>query len=391
MAGRRLNWVNTAFLTVTPPAALILAGIYVSRFGLRWSDAVIFFVMYILTGFGITAGYHRHFSHRSYDCHWSVRLFYLLFGGAAIQNSALRWCRDHRIHHHKVDHDEDPYDITKGFFWAHMGWVFYESSGDQDFTVAPDLARDPLVAWQDRYYLPIVLLVGFALPAAAGAFWGRPFGGFLFGGLLRVVVVQHLTFCINSLAHYFGSRPYSIDNTARDSWWLAYLTYGEGYHNYHHRFAADYRNGIRWYQFDPTKWIIVSLNKLGLAWRLTAYREEHILKAKLETQLKLAHAKLEGAPEELSARVRARLEQAREQLEAAHLQWAEAKDRYRTIKRDGLASLATARRDFKAAREEWRLRAAQYGFQFQAAQARFALLIAAVSRLHAGHVGGPLA
>ncbi|TBR21532.1 acyl-CoA desaturase [bacterium] len=389
MNDQKINWVNTIFLTVAPVAAVILTGVYIYNYGLHWMDGLIFFTMYILTGMGITAGYHRHFSHRAYDCHWTVRLFFLLFGGAAIQNHALHWCRDHRIHHQKVDKDEDPYAITKGFFWAHIGWVFYESGRDEDYTVSPDLARDPLLRFQKKFYLPIVLLVGFALPAAVGALVGRPFGGFLFGGLLRVVIVQHLTFCINSVAHYVGKRPYSIDNTARDSWWLAYFTYGEGYHNYHHRFAADYRNGIRWYHFDPTKWFILGLKRLGLAWRLTEYREEHILKAKLETQMKLAQAKMAGAPVELADRLQVRLDAAREQLEAAHKQWEDAKERYAELKRSASGRLATAKADFEAARYEWKLRTRQYGFQFQAAQARWALLIAAVSRLHTH--GAPLA
>lgn len=390
MKDDKINWVNTVFLTVAPVAAVVLSAYYVYNYGLHWMDAAIFFTMYILTGMGITAGYHRHFSHRAYDCHWTVRLFFLLFGGAAIQNHALHWCRDHRIHHQKVDKDEDPYAITKGFFWAHIGWVFYESGRDDDYTVSPDLARDPLLQFQKKFYLPIVLLVGFALPAAAGALVGRPFAGFLFGGLLRVVIVQHLTFCINSVAHYVGKRPYSVDNTARDSWWLAYFTYGEGYHNYHHRFAADYRNGIRWYHFDPTKWFILGLKRLGLAWRLTEYREEHILKARLETQMKLAQAKMAGAPVELADRLQARLDAAREQLEAAHKQWEDAKERYAELKRSASGRLAVAKADFEAARSDWKLRTRQYGFQFQAAQARWALLIAAVSRLHGTH-GAPLA
>ncbi|MBI5597173.1 MAG: fatty acid desaturase [Elusimicrobia bacterium] len=385
---RQINWVNALFLTLTPIAALILPIVYISRYGLHWLDFVVFFIMYILTGMGITAGYHRHFSHRSYDAHWAVRLFFLLFGGAAAQNSALRWCRDHRIHHQKVDdREDDPYAITRGLFWAHMGWVYFESNQDDDFTAAPDLKRDRLLVWQDKYYLPILVGVGFLLPALLELPVGRPFAGFLFGGLVRTVFVQHMTFCINSLAHYFGTRPYSVDNTARDSWWLAYLTYGEGYHNYHHRFAADYRNGIRWYHFDPTKWFINGLARFGLAWRLTQYREEHILKARIETQLKLAHAKLADAPEEFSARVRARLDAAREQLEAAPKQFDEARASYQALKKQAHGRLALARRDFEAAREEWRLRTRQYNFQFQAAQARWALLLAAVSRVHAhGHL-----
>ncbi|PIP81899.1 MAG: hypothetical protein CO113_00015 [Elusimicrobia bacterium CG_4_9_14_3_um_filter_62_55] len=382
-ARRRLDWVNTIFMSSTPFLAVGLSAYYLITQGLHWGDAAVFFVMYILTGMGITAGYHRYFSHRAYDCHWSVQLFYLLFGAAAIENSALKWCRDHRIHHQKVDTDEDPYNIKEGFFFAHMGWIFYRTPQERSYKSVPDLRRDKLVRWQHQYYLPLLVLVGFALPTAIGALYGRPLGGFLFGGLVRAVFVQHMTFLINSAAHFFGTRPYSVDNTARDSWWLAFFTYGEGYHNFHHRFGADYRNGYRWYQFDPTKWFIKSLSWFGLAWRLTEYRKEHILKARLEADMRRVQLKIANAPEELSARIEKRMAEARLQLEAAYASFEEAKLRYRELKRSVATRSENARARCSIALDQWKLRSRQYNFQFQAAQARWALLIAAFSRFHA--------
>ena len=187
------------------------------------------------------------------------------------------------------------------------------------------------------------------------------------------MLVQHLTFFINSLAHYFGTRPYSLGNSARDSWWLAYLTYGEGYHNFHHRFPADYRNGIRWYQFDPTKWWIRTFSATGIVTHLTRYRDDLILKARIETDMKRIQNKIAHAPEKLSLRIEQRMATAREQLELAYAKWEDAKVQYKRLKRSVMVNSEHARR-------EWKLRRKEYKFEFQAAQARWAMLIAAFSR-----------
>lgn len=377
---RSIDWVNSAFMTLTPVLALAGTVVYVARHGLHWMDPLVFLFMYVTTGLSVTAGYHRHYSHRAYDCSRAVQLFYLLFGAAAIENSVLRWSRDHRLHHQKVDTPEDPYNILQGFFYAHMGWIYYKTPKDRDFATVPDLLRDPLVRWQDRYYLPLLVLVSFGLPSLIGWTVGRPGAGFLFGGLLRVVVVQHMTFCINSLAHYVGTRPYDLEQTARDSWWLAFITYGEGYHNFHHKFAADYRNGHKWYQFDPTKWWINILYLLGQARRLTRMRDELILRARIETDVQRIQERLAHAPEELTVRFERRMQAAREQLETAYARWEDAKKRYRELK-DSLSERARESRELWALRaQEWKLRSREYGFEFQAAQARWALLIAACSR-----------
>jgi stearoyl-CoA desaturase (delta-9 desaturase) len=218
----------------------------------------------------ITGGYHRLWAHRAYDAHWSVRLFFMIFGAMALQNSAWAWCSGHRTHHVNVDDvDHDPYSIKRGFWFAHIGWMLRDyPSGRPDFTNIPDLRRDPMLAFQHRFYVPLVLITNIGFPLLAGWMVGDMLGTFILAGVLRLVWSHHVTFFINSLAHMWGSRPYTDENTARDNPILAVVTYGEGYHNFHHIFAHDYRNGVRWWQWDPTKWLIAGLQYVGLTRRL---------------------------------------------------------------------------------------------------------------------------
>jgi stearoyl-CoA desaturase (Delta-9 desaturase) len=266
---RRFNWVNAIVLTATPILAVVLASWYVAAQGFVWTDLVPFVAMYFLSGLAVTAGYHRYYAHRTYDCHPVVQALLLLFATSALQNSALAWVSDHRSHHRHVDGDGDPYNINRGFLWAHIGWIFFDDlSETRDRSNVPDLERSRLVRLQARFYVALAVLVGLGVPFLIGLAFGRPWGGMLWGGLVRTVFVHHCTFLINSAAHFFGKRPYSMEISARDNGWLALLSYGEGYHNFHHTFPSDYRNGIAWYHWDPTKWTIRSLSFARLAWGL---------------------------------------------------------------------------------------------------------------------------
>lgn len=224
---------------------------------------------FVLSGLSITGGYHRLFAHRSYAAAGPLRLLYLLFGAAAVQNSALAWAADHRAHHSDTDGEGDPYNIKRGFWWAHLGWVFFQSPGRDDSQATRDLVGDRLVRFQDRHYIVLALTFGAVLPAALGLAWGDPLGCLLVAGFLRLVIQWHLTFSINSVAHWIGRQPYSKGTSARDSFVTALLSLGEGYHNFHHRFQADYRNGVRWYHFDPTKWFVWTLARIGVTRDLT--------------------------------------------------------------------------------------------------------------------------
>ena len=263
----RVNWTTSIFLGVTLVAALIGAPLYIINFGLDWFQIAMFLFYVIATGMSITLGYHRLFSHKSFKAKLPVRLGTLIFGACAFENSALDWSSDHRKHHKFVDSEDDPYNINKGFWWAHIGWLFFKLSPEEELTNVPDLKKDRLVMWQHRYTQEIAFVVGLGLPAFLGFLWNGwagALGGFLIAGLTRVVIVQHCTFFINSLCHTIGERPYDKRTTARDSWIMALLTFGEGYHNYHHTFQHDYRNGVRRLAFDPTKWAIWCLEKVGL-------------------------------------------------------------------------------------------------------------------------------
>lgn len=365
-AQRPIDWVNAAFLSVTPLVAVLGTAWYVRNYGITWLEIANVAVMFVLTSLSVTAGYHRFFSHRSYECSKAVKLFYLVFGAAAVENSLLSWASDHRYHHRYVDQPEDPYNILKGGLYAHMGWIFFKDTRDQNrrFENVPDLMKDPLVMWQHRWYLPLVLGFTFLLPTLIGLLGGRPVGGLLWGGFLRVVLVHHTTFFINSLAHLYGEKPYSLKDTARDSWWLAPLTFGEGYHNFHHKFQADYRNGIRWWQFDATKWWINLLNWTGQAWRLKRTPETLILKARLEVDKELValRARQANASERMWARIQARLDAGSVRLQEAHASYILARAEYRhryddwtqEMRRQWDEKLEAQRADYKAALERWR-------------------------------------
>lgn len=281
-----IDWVNTLFLILTPLAAGVLSWIYFKGHGIESSQILLAVAFYFITGIAITAGYHRLLSHRAYSAGKIVKFLYLIFGAAAFQNSALKWATDHRIHHRHVDHEKDPYNINKGFFYAHIGWIFFKEQNNETAHYPKDLLNDKLVMWQHRNYVAIAVTVGFILPTLIGYFLGSALGGLALAGFMRIVLVHHCTFFINSLCHIIGTRPYTDTNTARDSYIIALFSYGEGYHNYHHYFPSDYRNGIRWYHFDPTKWLIKVLSFVGLVRDLKKVPEKLITQARAEMQNK---------------------------------------------------------------------------------------------------------
>ncbi len=325
---QRLDWGNTAFLVGTPLVTAILLVVFFQT--QTWNPwlLVLFFGFYIATGMAITGGYHRLFSHRAYQAHWIVKLFYLLFGAAAFQNSALKWCADHRVHHQFSDKEKDPYNITKGFFHAHMGWVMLKERKLPPFP--KDLVNDPLVMWQHKYYLWIAAIVGLALPTWIGWLMGSALGGLVFGGFARIVFTHHCTFFINSLCHMVGTRPFSEEESARDSFIMAFLTYGEGYHNFHHRFQTDFRNGFRWFHFDPTKWLIRSLSSLGLTWGLKRTSSLDILKARL----KIKESKMARKLEEKAAFNVTSFESLKHKVELAQQSFHELRLEYHQVKKE---------------------------------------------------------
>ena len=297
---RKLNRLNFYFITgahllsVATIAYMFIAGVSwnasMGTPGLSWWSVILACIWLVCASMSITAGYHRLFSHSAYKAAWPVRLFYLAFGASGFQNSAIKWAIDHRRHHAKVDTDKDPYNIKRGFWWAHIGWVFFMDPKGTDINEAKDLMADRWVMLQHNYYFRLGGLVGIFVPLGLGFLWGDPIGAMILCGFVRLVLQYHFTFAINSYTHKFGRQPYSLDNTARDSVMAALITMGEGYHNFHHRFQTDYRNGIRWYHYDPTKWFVWTLSKLRLAsgLRVTA-------QAKIDAALAAVVAQKEAA------------------------------------------------------------------------------------------------
>lgn len=223
--------------------------------------------LFFVTGLSITAGYHRYYSHRTYRTNSFVEAILLFFGSMAAQSSALRWSYEHRLHHAHVDTDDDPYSIKKGFWHAHWLWMIPKHLPINPKVVS-DLINNKLVAFQHKYILLLIIGTNALMTIFLGWIFNDYFGAFVFTCLVRLFALHHCTWFINSLAHTWGDKPFCKELSAVDNYFLSILTFGEGYHNFHHTFANDYRNGIRWYHFDPTKWLIWSLSKLGLAYNL---------------------------------------------------------------------------------------------------------------------------
>jgi stearoyl-CoA desaturase (Delta-9 desaturase) len=349
----KVNWLISSFLIGTLFLSLTAVPAYLFFFGLDFFQIVLFIVMFCACGFSITVGYHRLFSHLTFQAHWTVRLFTLIFGAGAFENSVLLWACEHRSHHKHVDHEEDPYCISKGLFHAHIGWLLFKLDPPPPFDNVADLQKDPLVRWQNRYIHLIAACVAFVLPATIGFLWGgwkSALGAFLIAGVARVVILQHCTFCINSLCHYLGTRPYSSKCSARDSWLMALVTFGEGYHNYHHEFQYDYRNGVKPWQFDPSKWIIWTLAKLRLAGKLRRVATEKIVLCELnEAQRRLA-TKL--ADPGLTALALDYVTSAYHRLEAVAQQWTARRAEQLEVTREMLVEL---RREIRLATSVLRL------------------------------------
>ena len=293
----KINWLNTIFLISTPILALsgvILDWSYFGAPGL--TELIIFMSFYYACGLSITVGYHRLFSHRSHKASWPLVLFYSVFGAGAFQNSIIEWCSDHRNHHKSTDSEDDPYSASRGFWHSHMGWIMVEEQKfENDFSNVKDLEQSKIIRWQHRNIFVIGAFSGIILPALIGYLVGgisSAIGCLVWGGLVRLVFVHHGTFLINSAAHIWGTQPYSEENSSKDSFWLAFLTFGEGYHNFHHTFQADYRNGHKWYHFDPSKWWIRIFTILRLKSNLKKTPKHSIEVAKLDMKFKKTANKL---------------------------------------------------------------------------------------------------
>jgi stearoyl-CoA desaturase (delta-9 desaturase) len=283
---KRIYWPIFLFITLYQIGVLAGLPFYLYFTPPSWPMVLVAFIIISLTGISITAGYHRLYSHRAYKTKLFVEIPLLFLGTMAGQGSILRWANDHRLHHKHVDTDLDPYSINKGFWYAHILWLFEKPDPINPGVVA-DLIKNKLIVFQDRYYSVLFFISNILVSLGIGWWLNDFIGAFFLSWWVRLFVVHHCTWFINSLAHTWGSKSYYKELSAVDNYLISILTFGEGYHNYHHYFASDYRNGVKWYHFDPTKWLIWVLNKTRLAKNLKKFNEFRIKKQILKNDKKL--------------------------------------------------------------------------------------------------------
>jgi stearoyl-CoA desaturase (delta-9 desaturase) len=286
----------TAIITIAPFVGLGLAAWQLWDGLLRPSDVIVFGVMYVLTGLGVTVGFHRLFTHRSFKTYPAVRATLGVLGSAAIEGPVISWVADHRKHHAFSDRPGDPHSphvdrgggvrgVFEGLAHAHLGWLFIHSERGSHRRYAPDLLADPIATFIDRTFIAWALAglaAAFALGATIGGSVRAGLTGLLWGGAVRMLVVHHVTYSINSLCHYFGRTPFVTGDQSRNLAWLALPTFGEAWHNNHHAFPTSATHGFGWREPDISGLVIRGMRGLGLAWDVVYVSRERRLKKRYE-------------------------------------------------------------------------------------------------------------
>jgi stearoyl-CoA desaturase (delta-9 desaturase) len=280
IANESLDRFITALVTALPILGLGFVAWQLWEEALHWSDLAIFAIFYVLCGLGVTVGFHRLFTHRSFATTRWLRFTFAVLGSAAIEGPVISWVADHRKHHAFSDQEGDPHSphvghggglrgALRGLAHAHLGWLFIHTQRGAKCRYAPDLMKDPVVSFVDRTFVAWAL-AGLALPFFLGWAIGHSvkYGltALLWGGAVRMLVIHHVTYSINSLCHYFGRRRFATGDESRNLLWLALPSFGEAWHNNHHAFPTSAAHGLRRWEIDPSALIIRLLEKLGLAW-----------------------------------------------------------------------------------------------------------------------------
>ena len=275
-----LDRIATGTVSVVPFLALGVVCWQVWNQFLHWSDIAVFGILYVLTGFGVTVGFHRLFTHRSFATKPWLRGVLGVMGSAAIEGPVISWVADHRKHHAFADMEGDPHSphvdhghgfkgAVKGLVHAHVGWIFLHTQRGKKERYAPDLIADPTVSFIDRTFVWWVVL-GLAIPFPMGWLLGGSvltgLTAMLWGGLVRVFLLHHVTYSINSLCHFFGRKRFDTGDESRNLAWLSLLSFGEAWHNNHHAFPTSAAHGMRWWELDIASTVIRSLERVGLVW-----------------------------------------------------------------------------------------------------------------------------
>jgi len=265
---------------IAPFFGLIAAIISLWGWGFRWSDLTLLLIMYVLTVLGVTVGYHRLFTHRAFETKPVVQFVLAVLGSMAVQGPLLQWVALHRRHHQHSDDEEDPHSphhqgsgvwgVIRGVWHAHLGWMFAAKPPDLQRYVK-DLSQSRLLRTASALF-PLWVAIGLLIPACLG--WlltGTPSGawtGFIWGGLVRILFVHHVTWSVNSVCHVWGRQPFESDDQSRNNLLFGIFGLGEGWHNTHHAFPTSARHGLRWWQVDVSYWVIRGLERVGLAWNV---------------------------------------------------------------------------------------------------------------------------
>ena len=288
VANEALDRTITGLVTVVPFLLLGVAGWQVWNRLLHWHDLTVFALAYVLTGLAVTVGFHRYLTHRSFETSRPLRATLAALGSAAIEGPVISWVADHRKHHAYSDEEGDPHSphvghgggfrgTVRGLVHAHLGWLFIHVQRGSKERFAPDLLRDPVIRFIDRSFV-LWALLGLALPFGLGVAIGGTvttgLTGLLWGGAVRIFVVHHLTYSINSLCHVFGRRPFDTGDESRNLAWLAPFTFGEAWHNNHHAFPTSAVHGLGRLQFDPSALVIRGLERIGLVWNVVRVSPE---------------------------------------------------------------------------------------------------------------------
>ncbi len=275
-----LDRIATGTVTVIPFLALGAIGWQAWADLLGWSDIAVFAILYVLTGLGITVGFHRHLTHRAFATSRAVRGVLAALGSAAVEGPVISWVADHRKHHAFADCEGDPHSphvghgggwrgALSGLLHAHVGWLFIHTQRGARDRYAPDLVRDPVVSFIDRTFVVWVLAgfgAAFGLGVAIGGTVVAGLTGLLWGGAVRMFFLHHVTYSINSICHFFGRRGFATPDRSGNVSWLALPSMGESWHNNHHAFPTSAVHGLRWYQIDISALVISAMEKFGLVW-----------------------------------------------------------------------------------------------------------------------------
>lgn len=259
-----------------------------AEWGIGWPETLVTVTMYALTGFGVTIGYHRLLTHRSFQTRRAVRLLLAVLGSSAGQGMVIRWCAAHRRHHQRADREGDPHSphhhgggtlgLLRGFWHAHMGWVFQKDEPGLARSV-PDLLADRGLLLIDQLYF-VWVIAGLLAPAIALGLlqhsWHGFLAGLIWGGLVRICLMQHVTWSVNSVCHIWGGRPFESHDHSTNNLPVAVLSLGEGWHNNHHAFPTSARHGLRRWQIDPSYMVIILMKRVGLAWNIRVPTQEAV-------------------------------------------------------------------------------------------------------------------